>query len=288
MKYLIVLAMVSLQTLHAQQFKNGGLEGEVTHNMSQLPDDWQSVPYNDPICKAGADYLASPDLTSHDAPDPEWWLNGDPHSGLTFVSAVRDNRGPTNSHDEGIMQDVEGFIPGHVYTIAFYQAVVRENDKLANYGAWKIYLEDELVATSDASYSDRASNTNKIDWVERSVTFTATQRKHTIKFLPVNPKGNDGGDGGLRMGIDDISLTTGAPLQVSIIQSPVLKNIIVSNNDSAALQLNIYVGESSEPLKRQSVPLGNSVIDLSALHPGAYKLEFVYSERTTILDYSVK
>jgi hypothetical protein len=287
----LFLIIPSAISLHAQQFENGGLEDDLPTTMSEMPDHWESVPFDDRTCQASESSYASPDLTGHDHPDPQWWLNGDPHSGQTFISASRDYMSDGKSkHDEGIMQDVEDLVPGRKYTIEFYQAVVREDDKLDNYGAWQVYADNLLIGTSDASYSDRNGNTNKIDWEKRTIVFTASRSKHTFKFLPTNPKATKypESDNGLRMGIDDISIQQGSPVDVSVVTGPVVGVIIVQNNDSSALQLNIFPGMSNVPKKQQSVPVGGSSVDLNALPPGEYRFEFMLHDRMTTIQYEVK
>ncbi|HTL82613.1 MAG TPA: hypothetical protein VL651_12960 [Bacteroidia bacterium] len=276
----------------AQQFKNGGLEGALGTSVD--PPEWTSVPYDDPVCEAtGSNGLASPDVCGLTGPMVGSGICGDPHSGSSFVSGRYGVWSATENYQEGIMQKVDGFTPGNTYTITFYQAVVKEDIALDRSGSWKVYIDDQLAGVTDISVSDKTYGCNCFNWDERTIQFTAPTRSITIKFLPLDDD-NDGAcnsssqNGAVRMGIDDISIEAGTLLLVAAMRSPVMGTLIVTNSDSAAVQMNIYSDKPNDLPVSKIIPLGSSEIDLSDLHPGTYRIEFILRGRRNNISYSVK
>jgi hypothetical protein len=108
-----VFFSITITSAQAQQFVNGDLEG-VIHGDANLPPHWLSVPYNDPVCQAEVDYMATPDLTSLTLPEPLAGIIGNPYSGNTFVSGLFGFGHPPVSavYDEGIMQISRGLYTG--------------------------------------------------------------------------------------------------------------------------------------------------------------------------------
>lgn len=216
---------------HAQSFENPDLNG-VVDGLFSLPTYWQSVPYNDVNCIANNEVYATPDLTNLEGPLNDIGINGNPYSGSTFVSgSIASDQTQGVEAQEGIMQEVTGFIPNKSYTIYFYQTVVKGLNTLDNSGSWAIYIDTNLAGISLPTYSDAEYNSNSLNWEERGISFTASNNTHLIKFLPIDDDLNlsislSDTMGALRMGIDRITFT---PENCDLILE--LPNIITPNND---------------------------------------------------------
>jgi gliding motility-associated-like protein len=190
-------------TSNAQNFVNPDLEGvEIT---SQAPTGWQMIPFGDPVCQAYIPAGCTPDITGPTGPVPSLGIWGMPNSGQTFVSGLHTGW-PGFIYHEGIMQDVSGLIPGEDYPIEFYQAVVKQDNMQDNSGSWAVYMENTLIAVTTPSFSSLSYLDINLQWDYRSITFTATNTSHLIKFIPLDDDPSQiQPDEGLRMGIDGIS-----------------------------------------------------------------------------------
>ena len=206
--YSILLVLFFLGgRLLSQNFLNPDLDGIITGG-SSLPVDWQNVPYTDLNCNAtflGGD---SPDLTDLFGPEEIGGVLGNPYSGITFISGL-----DGGDYQEGIMQTVSGFLPNTLYSINFKQSVVKQNNALDQSGAWAVYIDTLLAGISIPTFSDAPFNSTSFIWEARSITFTATETTHTIKFLPMDDDSNSdysyiGTEGALRMGIDSITISS--------------------------------------------------------------------------------
>jgi hypothetical protein len=192
-----------------QSFQNGDLDGIVTIG-SDLPYNWLNVPFTDNNCIATQDGWDSPDLTNLNGPYSSSGINGNPYSGLTFVSGMYGGN-PTNFWQEGIMQTVSGFLIGQSYLIRFYQTVVRNINALDKSGSWGVYIDTTLATITIPSYNNEFPGTNSLPWEARDFIFTANATSHLIKFLPMDDDSNfvfstTDTSGAIRMGIDSISL----------------------------------------------------------------------------------
>lgn len=210
-KILYLLFLLYINTINAQSFVNGDLDGIVS-GPSCIPTNWQNVPYTDVNCLALNLYEDSPDLTNINAPGPLNGTNGNPYSGTTFVSGQfgRANN-PNHFWQEGIMQSVSGFTVERTYTIRFYQTVVRNLNALDKSGSWAVYIDTVLVGITAPTFSNEPIGSASLPWEARSVTFTARATTHLIKFLPTDDDTNWESSttdtlGALRMGIDSIGL----------------------------------------------------------------------------------
>lgn len=196
---------------YGQSFQNGDLDG-VVNGLMCLPDNWQKVPFDDPICLATQLPYDTPDLTNLSGPSVADGINGNPFSGLTFVSgAIGNVINTTSFFQEGIMQAVNNFTISSIYRINFRQATVQYNGALDKSGSWAVYVDTVLADISEPSYSNEPYNSINIHWEVRSVTFTATATSHLIKFLPMDDDSNlvfsnTDTTGALYMGIDSIGL----------------------------------------------------------------------------------
>jgi hypothetical protein len=190
---------------YCQSFVNGDLDGPFP-GPNSLPTDWQKVPYSDLNCLALNPGEDTPDLTSANSQYPV----GNPYHGLTFLSGLfgTQNNG-NNFWQEGIMQTVSGFTIEDSYTIRFYQTVVRNLDALDKSGLWAVYIDTVLAGITVPTYSNEPVGSLNQPWEARSITFTARNTTHLIKFLPMDDDSNwvpstTDTLGALRMGIDSI------------------------------------------------------------------------------------
>ncbi len=218
-KYLLIsinlsIHLISSTTLYAQQFKNSGLEGEIT-GLSSLPPGWSNVAYTDAACRASTVPAATPDLTSPTQPDPSKGIIGNSFSGKTFISGLYGSVFGGNIFHEGILQEVSGFIIGCPYEINFYQAVVKQGQTNQPFshaydtsGSWAVYLNNSLIYVSNPTVSHQASNSTSFNWEQRSISFIADTNSYIIKFLPEDDDAmlsfGTSRSGALRMGIDSI------------------------------------------------------------------------------------
>lgn len=208
--FIVGLLCLSLMG-HAQQFVNNDLAGPPINAAFILPYSWNYIPFTDPNCMAAFWYQATPDLTDMAGPQPFAGLNGNPYSGNSFISGLYFGA-PQSCHHEGIMQTVSGFNVGCTYTINFYQSVVKQSNALDTSGGWAVYSDNTLVGTTAPTVSLEPYNSNSFPWEFRSLSFTATNTTHTIKFLPFDDDADQSTfgslSGALRVGIDSIYIET--------------------------------------------------------------------------------
>ena len=204
---ILIVLFFLVGRLLSQDFLNPDLNGIIIGS-SSLPFSWENVPFDDVICTAADADGATPDLTDLIGPVSLGGVLGNPYSGNTFISGtVGDN------FQEGIMQTVSGFNPNTTYSINYYQSVVKQLNGLDQSGSWAVYIDNTLAGVSIPTFSDAPFNSTSFTWEERSITFTATETTHTIKFLPMDDDSNSdysyiGTEGALRMGIDSIFIST--------------------------------------------------------------------------------
>lgn len=209
---LLILGSILSYTSFSQAFTNGELDGPT--GIPAIPPSWQDVPDTDPASLALAPIQASVDVVDATGPNLGGGIAAAPFSGTACVSGLQATNGSTSYWHEGIMQTVNGFTPGNSYTICFYQAVVKQQNCLDGSGSWRVYFDNTLIGTSAVSTSALAFDNPNVQWDLRTVTFTATAASHTIKFLPWDDDANQLNsaaepDGGLRMGIDLVSIGAG-------------------------------------------------------------------------------
>ncbi|MFT5821637.1 MAG: gliding motility-associated-like protein [Crocinitomix sp.] len=212
--YLSLLCLCLVPKAYGQSFENGNLEGEIPWGATSVnPPGWESVAFTEIISEATSFAQATSDLTDSIAPSLGWGIIGSPYAGVTFVSgnyAYFEGPDWTMLFHEGIKQNVTEFCPGGIYEISFFQTVVKQGNLQDTSGLWRVYLDNDLLIETEPTISHEAYNSLDLPWERRTVTFTATSTEHYIKFLP----GDDddfldegaGLGGGLRMGIDSISL----------------------------------------------------------------------------------
>ena len=215
-----------LSESNAQNFQNGDLNGAAI-DISSLPAFWQNVPYTDVNCQANNISFDTPDVTSITGPDSIAGIIGNPYSNSTFVSGVYGGYGPETFFHEGIMQSVSGLTIGQEYSIHFYQSVVKQINLLDTSGSWSVFIDNTLAGTTTPTYSSAAYNSTSFIWEEKNIEFTATSTSHQIKFLPVDDDSNYepsliDNNGGLRMGIDEISLNILTDIKESQINSEII------------------------------------------------------------------
>ncbi|MDX1446131.1 gliding motility-associated C-terminal domain-containing protein [Lishizhenia sp.] len=205
----IVLGTIFINFVKAQSFTNPNLLGNSANSLAALPTGWLNIPATDQNCDVTLNFQGlgdTPDLTTLNGPMPQIGIVGTPKNGSSFISGVKGD----NFH-EGIMQTVNGLIPGNVYQVSFYQSVVKQENCRDTSGAWSVYLDNNLLLTTAISSSQLAYNDINLNWEYRELSFTATSSSHTLKFLPFDDDQNgdiysQGIDAALRMGIDQINM----------------------------------------------------------------------------------
>lgn len=216
-----LLAVMLMLTIPArgQNVVNGDLNGVIT-GTSSIPTSWNYVPDFDPVCLANNNFSATPDLCDLTQPDAFNGINGTPFHGPTFLSGL-DGDGGFAYYHEGIMQVINGMVPGNTYTVRFYQAVVKQSNAIDPSGSWAVYINQTLAGISAPSVDPQAYDTVTLFWQLRTIQFTATSGADTLKFLPWDDDANhmfyngSGVDptGALRMGLDSISIVPGCLIQ---------------------------------------------------------------------------
>lgn len=194
----------------SQQFNNTGLNGTV--GISTTPTNWTQVSNADPNSVASGTLQATSDVTSTTGPSAGSGINCNPRSPSTCVTGLHMSSGGSTWH-EGLQQTVAGFTVGQVYNVRLFQTVVKQSNALDQSGGWMLVVNNTVVGITSPSFSTLAYNSNNCTWGQRDLSFTAPTTSITFKFLPMDDDGNiSGSSQGLRMGIDDISLTTTAIL----------------------------------------------------------------------------
>jgi gliding motility-associated-like protein len=220
---------------YGQNFLNPDLNGNIIGH-SNLPINWQNVPATDINCQALIlGHHDTPDLTDLVNPLATSGINGNPYSGLTFVSGLR-----SNAFHEGIMQTITGLLPGNSYSINFQQSVVKQINCRDQSGSWAVYFDNTLAGVALSTFNNASFNSTSFIWEPRSVTFTATANSHTIKFLPHDDDSNlnllyTDSNGCIRMGIDSIFLV------------PCLTINLNSGNDTIVCQGDTLILDATTP-----------------------------------------
>ena len=211
----MLLATIVFDNLsQAQSFVNGDLEGIADYH--SVPQGWHFIPYTDPICHAYTNVEATADIVDSAGPSVSGGIAGHAQSGNSFVSGLHSSIQPNYLWHEGIMQPVSGFAIGADYEISFYQTIVKQTNCIDHSGSWRVYLDGDLISTTTPSVSPLGAHDMNLQWDHRTVSFTATANMHTIKFIPWDDDGSiqnssTDNNGGLRMGIDNISLVLPVP-----------------------------------------------------------------------------
>ncbi len=270
--------------LQGQDFVNGDLEGPAPTGLTQLPPGWQAVPDNDPVCLATNGSLGdTPDLTDINGPSVFTGIFGNPFSGNTFVSGERG--GGNVVFQEGIMQQVSGFVPGEPYTVVLHQAVVKSYGSFDSSGSWAVYVNTTLAGNTAPTTSPVPYDSAPFAWEQRTVPFTATSSSHTIKFLPVDDDTNLevlDPNGSLRMGIDLVSIlpgfhTTGLsdqamPTDRTLAPNPVSDHLVIGTTSVfASGRVRIHAATGAL-IREQGLVSGvqRTTIDLATIQPGIY------------------
>jgi hypothetical protein len=281
------ISMASL--MHGQDFVNGDLEGPAPTALAQLPPGWQAVPDNDPVCLATNGSLGdTPDLTDINGPSVFTGIFGDAFSGNTFVSGERG--GGNVVFQEGIMQQVSGFIPGDPYTVVLHQAVVKSYGNFDSSGSWAVYIGNTLAGITAPTTSPVPYDSSPFPWEQRLVPFTAISSSHTIKFLPVDDDTNLevlDPNGSLRMGIDLVSILPGfqitgivdrtVPMDRSLAPNPFSDDLVIGTTSPFASG-NVRIHSATGALLREQVLLSGAqwtTIDLAGLRSGMYTVSIV-------------
>lgn len=277
---------------NAQNFVNGDLEGPSPTSLSIVAPGWLRVPSTDPVCLATDGSAGdTPDLTDTLGPSAFTGIVGNPYSGNTFMSGERAfSPGGSWDFQEGIMQNVSGFVPGSTYTIKFYQAVVKSYGSYDSSGGWVVYAGSTLIGTTDPTESQIPYTEWPFIWEERTLAFTATSTNHTIKFLPADDDLNGevmDPDGSLRMGIDMISILQGIHLTGIDDADPLNGGILSPNpfNDQLTIETpqrfnkgSVFVFTTTGALVHEHT-LANTAqmatVDLSGMHAGSYMVRIV-------------
>ena len=216
---LICLSLLS-NNLIRQSIVNGDLDGVIT-GFGDLPTYWASINAADINCEADFGGT-SPDLVNTTQPgNATNGIIGTPYSGSTLVAGSYGGTPTGTFFHEGIVQNVSGFTIGENYNVRFYQSVVKTQFCSDTSGTWTIILDDIIIGVPEVTVSQEEYNSITTNWELRTVSFTATQNSHDLKFLPSdddNQLAIIGDEGGcLHVGIDSISIQLGD--EVGIIEN---------------------------------------------------------------------
>lgn len=246
-KLLTILFLLIFAQANSQEFVNGDLSGIIIDDYS-LPTNWLGVPNGDINCVASVPFSATADLTNYTQPSIDEGVIGNPYSGDTFVSGIFSNFLGI-MYQEGIMQTVSGFILGNSYPINFHQAVVKQMNCLDSTGSWAVYVDDVLAGISVPTYSSEPFNSTSFPWELRTISFLASAKTHTIKFLPIDDDASYMAqtNSGIRMGIDCIYIAD-ACLAANEVNDYSVKNYfeIYPNPVLDKLNIEYYDNESNE------------------------------------------
>ncbi len=242
----LVCSLLLNSISYGQSFVNGGLEGPLS--ASTPPPGWSQVPASDPVnlANSACSGCATSDVTGLSGPFPAFGVNGNPHSGNSFVSGLL-----TETHHEGIMQTVSGFTIGQPYTIEFYQACIGQNNATDNSGSWSVYINNTFIGTTTPTTTSQGAWSNNHPWEARSISFTASNSSHTIKFLPTDDDQNYTTPSGIRMGIDDISFPLSLPIELMNFNAEVNNfnnNVILTWTTGSETNSDLFIIEKSRNL----------------------------------------
>ncbi|MCU0319219.1 MAG: T9SS type A sorting domain-containing protein [Flavobacteriales bacterium] len=279
-----LIGMSIASGMHGQDFVNGDLEGPAPTGLTQLPPGWQAVPDNDPVCLATNGSLGdTPDLTDINGPSVFTGIFGNPFSGNTFISGERG--GGNVVFQEGIMQQVSGFVPGEQYTVVLHQAVVKSYGSFDSSGSWAVYVNSTLAGTTAPTSSAVPYDSAPFPWEQRTVQFTATSSSHSIKFLPVDDDTNLtvlDPNGSLRMGIDLVSILPGfhstgladhaLPTDRTLAPNPVSDDLVIGTSSLFATGRVRIHSACGALVHEQGLVSGaqRTIIDLATVQPGIY------------------
>jgi hypothetical protein len=299
---ILFLLLIVCRILNAQDFTNGDLDGTI-NGYSSLPTGWQRVPRTDVNCLAALPGNDTPDLTSLTEPSIFVGVIGNPFSSNTFVSGSFASN-PPNFFQEGIMQQANGFIVGHEYSIRFRQAVVKQNNGLDESGSWAVYIDTVLASITMPTNSKELYNSTSFVWELRTLSFIATATSHLIKFLPMDDDSNYTASltdtiGALRMGIDSIELEAiiDGLASINLSQGEAFKLVPNPSNGSFTLQsisnslLNVSIQNlSGQMVYVKTIQTQNSKvsIDDAALTKGMYIVKISNDHGTQCLKLVVE
>jgi len=274
--------------MQGQDFINGDLEGPPATQLTMLPPSWQAVPDDDPVCQATDNSLGdTPDLTDMNGPSVFTGLFGNPYSGSSFVSGSRSS--DMVAFQEGIMQQVSGFVPGNTYTIVLHQATARSFGCFDTTGSWAVYIGNSLAGITAPTTSLVPYDSAPFAWELRMITFMASSASHLIKFLPYDDDQdlatssdptNQGG--ALTMGIDLVSIlpgfhTTGLtdhaiPTDRTLAPNPGIDDLVIGTTSAfASGRVRIHAATGAL-IREQGLVSGaqRTTIDLATVQPGIY------------------
>ncbi|WP_162820040.1 gliding motility-associated C-terminal domain-containing protein [Kordia sp. SMS9] len=267
---------------------NGGLEAPNT-NVFTLPISWQWIPADSPICEAtnqSSPNSASPNVTDINGPSPGTGIIGIPQEGNTFISGLYQYY-PTSSNTpifhEGIQQTVN-LVAGVTYTMTFYQANVQQGNAIDGTGYWRIFLDNQQIFQADVTISNSSFNNTNLIWTFQSFTFTpTTSGVQTLQFLPFDDDANVNVPNGVRLGIDNIVLTSGITIASTDVDQDTILNELDLDSDNDGIS---DLQESGLDVS-QFDPDNNGVIDGANFTDNdndglADAIEAIYGENTGI------
>ena len=275
---LILLFHLLFNSIYCQNFLNGDLDGDID-GFSSLPFNWINVPHTDNTCQANQYQGATPNVTSETLPDTILGVAGIPHSGETFLSGTHGDTYSGIFFQEGIMQNLTGFVSGKEYRIEFFQTVLKGRNAIDTSGSWAVYLDNELLEITIPSKSYLQYDDRNVQWDKREIDFIAQKQEYLIKFLPFDDDSTlicDSMylDGCLYMGIDSINLLSLSPVQ----------NIEVNNNNSVEIYpipasnfINIHFkGENKIDQIQLFSSEGKLLISLNSINKNKLKMNLYY------------
>jgi gliding motility-associated-like protein len=266
---------------------NGGLNAPNT-DVFTIPNMWQWIPLSSPICEANSTSpnSASPNVTTINGPSIGSGIVGTPQEGTSFISGLYQYY-PAGSNTlifhEGIRQTVN-LVAGVTYTMTFYQANVQQSNAVDGTGYWRVFLENQQIHQSDATIPNTSFNNVNLTWVFQSFTFTpTTSGPQLLQFLPFDDDTNVDVPNGVRLGIDNITLTTAVAVASDDVDLDLIPNVLDLDSD------NDGISDLQESGLDNTIfdPDGNGVIDGASFTDAdndglADAIEAIYGENTSV------
>ncbi len=262
--YLFIL-FISLE-IRGQQFQNSDLDGVIV-SLSSLPSSWSAVPSGFIFSIATTPGVTdTPDLSDGSGPAGFLGIFGFPYSGSTYLSGSHAKDSVQDiAWQEGIQQEVSGFVVGNTYSINFHQSVDANTNVFDQSGSWAVYADNELIGVSEPSFSSISHLNKNLEWEARSISFVPGKSAYIIRFLPYDDDddlqvSSSNYSGALRMAIDSIYISK------QVIKMP---NVFTPNNDGFN---DVFVPLEFKEIENASVEIydrwGQKVFSSSDLNQG--------------------
>lgn len=260
---------------------NGDFE-ESPAGLHIQPFGWRPVSSEDMHSQSSSSRDSLVDILSTVPPFPGSERYGTARSGEKFVAGVCLQDAEGNVTHTGISQHLRGLQAGELYTLGFYQSVIKNSDNLDPSGSWKVILNDSLIGVSEVVRTSIANRREDIKWTYQEMTFPATGCANQLKFLPADDDKDIRAEVGesLLMGLDRITLSpaltsvkdTPSATAVEWYPNPTFDRLYLNHGGTlSAGDLRVYDMQGRQILLPRISSLPEKlVVDVSSLAPGFY------------------